>query len=240
MTAVARAGYALYCWLLLLPCVLLALLGVLVAPGLAQRRGAARLAARAFFRLSGIPLQVHGLERLPSGPCVVVANHSSYIDGLVMQAALPPRFAFVIKKEMVRVPLASLLLRRLGSEFVERFNRHRSAADARRITRTANAGQSLAFFPEGTFNVERGLGKFHGGAFVIAARAGFPVVPVAILGARRALPPGSLLPSPGRIVVQILAPLAVPAEAPSAALELRQAARREILAHIDEPDLDAA
>ena len=46
-----------------------------------------------------------GLEHLPQGQCVIVANHASYLDGLVMTAALPPRFGFVIKREMSRVPL---------------------------------------------------------------------------------------------------------------------------------------
>jgi 1-acyl-sn-glycerol-3-phosphate acyltransferase len=235
-----RLLYGTYCWLVFLPLASMALLAVLLAPSLRLRRGATRLAARSFFALSGIRLVVRGLAHLPAGPCVVVANHSSYIDGVVMQAALPPHFAFVIKREMVSVPLASLLLRRLGSEFVERFNRHRSAADARRIARTAGTGQALAFFPEGTFNARPGLGKFHGGAFVIAARAGLPVVPVAIRGARSVLPPTAALPRPGRIEVQVLAPLRVPANAATAAVELKKAARDQILARIDEPDLDAA
>ncbi len=78
-----------------------------------------------------MPLVVKNLERIPAGQCVVVANHASYLDGVVMTAALPPRFGFVIKREMESVPLAGALLRRLGSEFVERFNRHRGGADAR-------------------------------------------------------------------------------------------------------------
>ena len=82
---------------------------------------------------------------------MVVANHASYIDGLVAAAALPPDFAFVIKKEMVRVPLAGLLLRRLGSQFVERFDRHKGGVDTRRVLKLAATGQSLVFFPEGTF-----------------------------------------------------------------------------------------
>ena len=72
-------------------------------------RGAGRWRGRCrapFLRLAGIPLRVEGSERLPQAPCVVVANHASYIDGIVAAAALPPDFAFVIKKEMVRVPLA--------------------------------------------------------------------------------------------------------------------------------------
>ena len=91
---------------------------------------------------------------------MVVANHASYLDGVVMTAALPPRFGFVIKREMNNVPGAGLLLRRLGSEFVERFNRQKGATDARRVLRTAASGHSLMFFPEGTFKPEVGWANF--------------------------------------------------------------------------------
>ena len=119
----------------------------LFLPSLRRRRLVAGVFSRAFLRAAGIPFSVEGLHRLPQAPCVVVANHASYIDGLVAAAALPPDFAFVIKKEMVRVPLAGLLLRRLGSQFVERFNRHKGGVDARRVLKLAATGQSLVFFP---------------------------------------------------------------------------------------------
>ncbi len=135
---------------------------------------------------------------------MVVANHASYIDGIVAQAALPPDFVFVIKKEMVRVPLGGLLLRRLGSEFVERFDRHKSAVDARRVQKRALDGQSLVFFPEGTFTELRQIGKFLGGAFATAARARMPVVAMAIHGTRAVLPSGSLLLRRGPIRVEVL------------------------------------
>ncbi len=156
---------------------------------LRRRRLMAGVFSRAFLRAAGIPFQVEGLQKLPEVPCVVVANHSSYIDGLVAAAALPPDFAFVIKKEMVRVPLASLLLRRLGSQFVERFNRHESGVDARRVMKLALTGQSLVFFPEGTFTEVPEIGKFMGGAFTTAARGEMPVVAMAIRGTRAVMPP---------------------------------------------------
>src|SRR5258708_8681752 len=160
-------------------------------PSLRQRRVVAGVAGRAFLWLTGIPFTVEGLQRLPNTPCVVVANHASYIDAIAIVAALPPDFAFVIKKEMVRVPLASLLLRRLGSQFVERFDRHKGATDARRVLKMAATGQSLMFFPEGTFDETRQIGKFLWGAFTTAKRAQMPVVTVAIHGTRDVMPPGS-------------------------------------------------
>ena len=110
------------------------------------------------------------MEPLPDSACVIVANHASLLDGVILQAALPPRFGFVIKNEMQKMPIGSLLLRRLGSEFVERSDRHKGASDARRILRKAHGGEALVFFPEGTFRAEPGLGQFRSGAFAAAAR----------------------------------------------------------------------
>ena len=199
----------------------------LFLPGLRQRRVVAGTTGRAFLRLAGIPFTVQGLDRLPKTPCVVVANHASYIDALAIVAALPPDFAFVIKKEMVRVPLAGLLLRRLGSQFVERFDRHKGASDARRVLKLAGTGQSLMFFPEGTFDETRQIGRFLGGAFTIAGRAQMPVVAVAIHGTRAVMPPGSGWIRRRPIRVEVLAVL--PAD------EARLKARELIAAAVGDP-----
>src|SRR5262245_49747894 len=203
-----RLVYGLYAVLLFLAVVVFALVGVILMPTLKLRRGTARIAARVFFAGAGMPVRIRGCENLPASQCVVVANHASYLDGVVMTAALPPRFGFVIKREMSAVPGAGLLLRRIGSEFVERFNRHKGATDARRVLRTAASGHSLVFCPEGTFTSEVGLGKFHTGAFAIAARAVCPVVPAVILGTRRNMPATRILPRPGLIEVRYGPPIA--------------------------------
>jgi 1-acyl-sn-glycerol-3-phosphate acyltransferase len=179
----------------------------LFLPSLRRRRLMAGVFSRGFLRAVGIAFEVQGSERLPRVPCVVVANHASYLDGLVAAAALPPDFAFVIKKEMVRVPVASILLRGLGSEFVERRDRHKGAVDARRVLKLAASGQSLVFFPEGTFTEAREIGRFLGGAFAIAERLSLPVVAVALHGTRAVLPQGTLLLRRRPIRVEILAVL---------------------------------
>jgi len=236
-----RFVYGLYAVVLFLAVALTALLAVLLLPTLGARRGTARIAARTFFLLAGMPLRLRGLENLPPGQSVVVANHASYLDGVVMTAALPPRFGFVIKREMNDVPVAGLLLRRIGSEFVERVNRHKGGTDARRVLRTAASGHSLVFFPEGTFTPEVGLGKFHTGAFAIAARAGCPVVPAVIRGTRRNMPATRVFPRPGAIEVRYvsaIAPVAAVGDE-DPVLVLRDRARAAILAELGEPDLAA-
>jgi 1-acyl-sn-glycerol-3-phosphate acyltransferase len=229
--------FGLLAWLAIAVLGVFALLGVLLLPTLAARRAFAGLMARAMLGAAGMRLRVHGLERLPAGACVVVANHCSYLDGPVIKAALPTRFSFVIKKEMAGVPFAGFLLRRIGSEFVDRFDRNKGAADARRLLRSANRGQSLAFFPEGTFGAQPGLMKFHAGAFTIAARSNLTVVPCVIRGTRALLPADRWFPRPGVIDVEVLEPLAVPEGTAPDPIDLRERSRAAILARLGEPDL---
>lgn len=235
---ILRAVWGIYLWLIFLLVAATATVLVAIVPTLRARRAIARHAARTIFFVTGIPLTVTELGRLPLESCIVVANHASYLDGVVLTAALPARFSFVIKREMTRVPIAHLLLRRLGSEFVERTDRHRGASDARRIMRKAHNGEALAFFPEGTFIAKPGLGRFRNGAFAAAARAGLPVVPVVIRGTRSILPAQEWLPRPGAIEV-LIAPAVEPAVSgqPHGASRLLATTRSRILEHLGEPDL---
>jgi 1-acyl-sn-glycerol-3-phosphate acyltransferase len=204
---------------------------LLLTPSLTHRRAIVSALARLVLRLVGMRVVTRGLE-LIRPPCVVVANHASYLDGVVMVAVLPPNFSFVIKREMSAVPLAGTLLRRIGAEFIERRDRLGGARDTRRLLRLAASGQALVFFPEGTFVAEIGLLRFHIGAFVAAARANLPVIPVALRGTRACLPADRLLPQPGVIEVQVLTPL--PRDRPRC---LRDGARAALLAALGEPDL---
>lgn len=208
----------------------------LLVPRLDWRRRLTHLLARLGLPILGIRLVVDGLERLPEGSCVVVANHASYVDGIVMKAALPPRFSFVIKREAASMPVAGFLLKRIGSEFVDRGSEGGRRRDAMRVLRRAEAGHALVFFPEGTFDEVPGLKRFHVGAFAAAVRGAMPVVPVVIHGARRALPNRAIIVRPGTVRIEILEPIAVP-DPPDAADALRRAARRQILARLGETDL---
>lgn len=239
LTMVFRALFGLYAWLSFAVLGLVTLIFLLIIPVLRLRRSLAQQSARLMLRVLGIRCVLNNPELLPETPCVVVANHSSYVDGLVLKAALPARFSFVIKKEMVRVPLAGLLLQRIGSFFVDRGNRHAGAMDARKIMRQATQGKSLVFFPEGTFTPRVGLERFHLGAFVTAQHATLPVVPIAIHGARRVLRPGNPWPRPGDIAVEVLGVIdgTVQTSSRSAAEAMRDQARARILLALGEPDL---
>jgi len=230
-------AYGCFAWVALLAiviplCVLLALV-----PGVHRRRQVARGAARLYMLVIGSPVRIEGSDIEPHYPCVVVANHSSYLDGIILTAALPAGFTYLIKHQMSRVPLAGFLLRRLGSAFVDRDDRHDRHRTARALYTLATRGAALGFFPEGTFDKSPGLKAFHLGAFSAAARAKLPVVPVVIHGARWKLPSGRLLPRPGPLRVHVCDPVR---PQPAEARALMAQTRRAMLEHLDEPDLAPA
>lgn len=229
--------YAIYVWLLfwiVAPAVWL-LCALLPRPSWAW--AVSHAAARTVARLSAMPLSVQGLDLLPSGPCVLVANHASYLDGIVLAAALPHPVVFVVKGELQSQFVPRVYLQRLGAVFVERFDPGRGSADARRLAELARSGGRLAFFPEGTFERMPGLAPFHMGAFVAAAEAGVPVVPLSIRGTRGILRPDHWFPRRGAILVTVGKPQQPQGSDWAAALALRDAARDEILRHCGEPDL---
>ncbi len=226
--------YGVYAWLAFLFIVSPTLLGLLVVPGLKARRHLARAGARCVFWAIGTPVTCRAADSLTGKACVVVANHASYLDGIVLTAALPPDFTFVIKSEMSRVSVASLLLRRLGSEFVARHDAQKRTRAARRLVRAASSGDPLVFFPEGTFERQPGLKRFRRGAFSAALRGALPVVPVIIRGTRHMLPSESWLPRPARLEVLIDAPL--DSREFDSAHALANAARARMLELLGEPD----
>jgi len=237
----ADAVYAIYAqilfWLLAPPVWLL----VVLLPRASWRWAAMRQGARLLFRLGRIPLSVEGIEQLPrEQACVIVTNHASYLDGVILVAALPIKFSFVAKAELERQFFPRLFLRRIGALFVERFDKQRGVADSRRTVQTVEAGRSLAFFPEGTFTRMPGLLPFRMGAFVAAAEAGVPVAPVTIRGSRSLLRADSRFPRRGGGRIIIAAPILPEGMDWTTAVKLRGVTRAAILQHLGEPDLAQA
>jgi 1-acyl-sn-glycerol-3-phosphate acyltransferase len=233
----ARAVYGAYAWAALLVIAGLLCIVLAVTPGLRCRRSAARGAARLLLIVLGSPVKVRG-PSLPETACVVVANHASYLDGIVLTAALPPSFTFLIKQEMAAVPIAGFVLNRLRSRFVDRTDATHRHRTARSLLASAVGGEALALFPEGSIQAAPGLQPFQLGAFAAAFRAELPIVPVVIFGSRGMLPANRLLPAHGSLEVRICDRL-LPSDYESAR-HLMRACRERILEHLEEPDLDTA
>jgi 1-acyl-sn-glycerol-3-phosphate acyltransferase len=167
-------AYAIRWWILLAVTALVLWPAVVLLPRRVWRRTAVRSGARLFVRWAGSPLSVEASAPLPSGPFVLIANHSSYLDGAVLLAACPHGLAFVAKQELAGQAVAGLFLRRLGTVFVRRTDPAGGVADTMQALNAARAGERLAWFPEGTFTRMPGLLGFHLGAFEVACQAGIP------------------------------------------------------------------
>ena len=164
---------------------------------------------RATLAILGCRPRVEGAERVPlSGAVIFAANHSSYLDAVVLFAAMPRDFRFVGKRELLGWPLVGTVVRRAGHLTVERADPSRSVEDAARVGAAIRDGTSLVFFPEGTFRDGPRLLPFRLGAFKAAVEAGCPVVPVTIRGTRAMLPAAAWLPRRSPITVTFGLPIA--------------------------------
>lgn len=180
--------YSWWCWSCFIAVVIVFTPPILILPGLRTRQRVARRAIRIAWTLCGLRPTITGAAHLSAGRAIVVANHASYLDGLLLTGVLPAGYAFVVKREMSGVPLAGLLLRRLGTAFVARQDAAAAARDARSILSRARNGDAFAFFPEGTIPPGGNLGPFRLGAFLTAAELDYPIVPISLVGTAAALP----------------------------------------------------
>ncbi len=169
-------------------------------------RGAVRGVARALFRLRAV-----GLERLePLGPAVLVANHVSWLDPVILPLVLPRKPGFLAMEELWRMPGVAFVMRTYGPLAIPL---RRGAIDTtalRRATEALRSGAWLIIFPEGGIPTAGEVRPFHRGAAMLAARTGAPIVPIAIVGTDDALPLGRIIPRRRPITVYIGEPIAVP------------------------------
>ncbi|HUW98444.1 MAG TPA: AMP-binding protein [Acidiferrobacter sp.] len=229
--------YALYAWTLFFVLAPVTWLMVALATRPAQGWRISHVMARWFVRLARVPFTIHGLENLPvDTPCVLVANHASYLDGILLMAAFSRPFGFIAKRELGDQWITDVYLRHIGTKFVERFRFEESVDGLKQLFRIMDGGGSLIFFPEGTFKSAPGLLPFHMGAFVIAAQTGVPLVAVTIRGSRSVLRDRAWLPHYGALSITI-SPAVLPTGTDwAAALRLRDAARAAILRDCGERD----
>ncbi len=240
LQAGAHIAYGSYVWCLFALLGLPAVLATLAARDPERAWRFDHRMARILLRASGVPVQIERdagarLER----PHVIVANHCSYVDSIVIAAAIREPHRFVAKGELGRSALRGFL-NALGTLFVERSQPLESTQEVERLAAEVRRGSSLVVFPEGTFTHEAGVRGFHLGAFQVAAAAGVPVVPATLRGTRSILRDGSWMPRRGSVSVVLGSPIELePTEDPfTAAVKLRDTARLQIVRHSGEPPLD--
>ena len=148
--------------------------------------------ARRLLEVTGLPVEVRGLDRLPPAACVYAANHASFVDIWVLVARLPGSVRFVAKRELYRIPIFGWALRATGQIPMDRRDREAAARSYRSAAGVVRGGRSVIVFVEGTRSRDGRLSEFKKGGFVLAIEAGVPLVPVYLRGTHAAMPRGSL------------------------------------------------
>lgn len=247
----ARMAFAAWCWAVFMLVVIPAAALIALRQRPAWGRRLAQAATRIFFALSGLTVSVKADDGPPASPHIVLVNHSSYVDALVLIAALPAKteaggadkahvsdgYVFVAKREFVTQRFMSALLRGLGTLFVERAAAAQSAEDVDQIVAALKRGENPVIFPEGTFTREAGLRPFRMGAFVAATRAATPVQVCALRGTRSVLRDETWMPRRAPLALEIGPLLHADGDDWAAAVRLRDQVRTQMLPLCGEHDL---
>ncbi len=125
-------------------------------------------------------IEVRGLENVPQGPVVIVGNHQSYFDILIIQGYVPKLAGFIAKKELSKIPILNGWMKRLHCIFINRKSLRDSYQTIEDGIQSLKQGNSLIIFPEGTRSRSAQMGRFKGGSFKLATLSGTPILPISI------------------------------------------------------------
>jgi 1-acyl-sn-glycerol-3-phosphate acyltransferase len=168
----------------------------------------ARFCVRIAGWMSGIRLRVSGSERLlPEKTYLFLSNHQGNFDGPILFHATGRDLSAIIKIEMMRIPVLSSVFRNANFVPIDRADPIKARASIDRAAKLLKEGHSFFAFPEGTRSRDGNLGVFKKGVFVMALKAGVPVMPVTIRNSRAIQPPGRFGIAPATIEVIFHAPI---------------------------------
>ena len=183
-----------------------ALLGVKDKPGGLFDR-IPRMWSAAVLWAAGIKIRVHGSENAgDGGPRIFASNHVSWFDVPAL-AKILPRYKFVAKAELFKVPIFGAGMRAVGMIEIQRENRKAAFGAYEIAAERIRSGNSVVVFPEGTRGHAYPLRPFKKGPFVLAIAAGVPIVPIIVHGTIEIMRKGSLWAHPGTIDIHLLEPV---------------------------------
>ncbi len=163
----------------------------------------AGLWARFGLFLAGVRLKVENVDKVPMGqPLIFMGNHQSNFDILALYAALPVHFSWIAKEELFRIPFFGFAMRRAGYIPLDRGDGRRALKSMEEAARKIRNGVSVIVFPEGTRSRDGNLLPVKRGGFLLAARAGVPIVPFTINGTDRINPAKTLKLCRGEVKIQ--------------------------------------
>ncbi|GFO53540.1 1-acyl-sn-glycerol-3-phosphate acyltransferase [Geomonas sp. Red276] len=190
-------------------CSMIAVIGGLFDGSGKVAHAVAKFWSRGMLTVARIKLEVDGLENVPTdGPVIYMGNHQGNFDINALSLAIPRLFSWVAKEELFRIPLFGAAMSRAGYIPLDRSDGRKALKSMKKAAERIAAGASVVIFPEGTRTKDGHLLPFKRGAFMLATRAGVPVVPFTINGSRAINPANRIELYPGTIRISFAAPLA--------------------------------
>ena len=163
--------------------------------------------ARTICFSAGVKVVLHGAEHIhPERGTVYASNHVSWFDVFALASVLP-RYTFVAKDELRRLPIFGWGAEAAGVIFLSRENRKSAFESYREAAGQVSRGKSVVVFPEGTRGYDYHLRSFKKGPFVLAIAAKAPVVPCIVYGAREVMGKGRFAVRPNTVNVHLYAPV---------------------------------
>jgi 1-acyl-sn-glycerol-3-phosphate acyltransferase len=162
---------------------------------------------RAILRISGVKLEVHNPERMSeTDGHVYIANHVSWYDIFAL-ASLIPRYTWIAKAELRKLPLFGRAAEVAGIIFIDRDNKKAAFESYKRAAADVKRGRSVIIHPEGTRGRDYHLRPFKKGPFVLAIASQSPVIPTLVHGTREVMPKGSFIIRGGTVRIHFLEPV---------------------------------
>lgn len=154
--------------------------------------------------VSGVKLKIYGLENVDINvPRIYVSNHQSYFDIFALLAGLPIDFKYVLKQELMKIPLFGFALGRAHHISIDRENPRKALKSMNEAAERIRNGISVVIFPEGTRSEDGRVQSFKRGSFRLALKSGCDLVPVTIINSRNIVPKGSWRIDKGIITIII-------------------------------------
>ncbi len=186
----------------------------------------------------GLSFSLHGKEKIvPGASYIITPNHQSNSDILALITMLPIPFRWVVKKELIRIPVFGWALSRTGAIAIDRSDPKQSIQSLQNATDKLKGSWSVLIYPEGTRTSDGNLLPFKKGAFMMAVQTGIPILPVTSNGAFKVLRKKTIWFRPGHITVTLGNPIATDGLTEKDVPELMEKTRAEINKNLD-PDYD--
>jgi 1-acyl-sn-glycerol-3-phosphate acyltransferase len=168
----------------------------------------ARYWGRSILKLTGIHTEISGLQNLSAAnPVILMSNHQSLYDILVLLSSLPLQFAFLAKESLFKIPILGWHMSRAGYIPIDRGNSRDGVRSLLEGVKKIQAGTSVVIFPEGTRSLDSKVALFRMGGFVMAIKSGVPIIPITINGTGKVVKKGGKKFSPHKIKVIIDSPI---------------------------------